>query len=438
MAQTSLKRHQPTRMATQSHLTTPKEKSFETRNLIRQIGPSPDMDFDGHAKIIVLPMTNDKREIIKLGVQTPKSTVEILIEAPAPKVRHREPVTCGIPWRKGMLHDPNYLVLRDEKGESIPVQTRILDRWPDRSVRWLLLDWQATVNGDTRYRLSMANVPSLPSSEESRQAESGIRVWRRGMRMNFMTVSTGAAQFYLGPGGLSLELGGLPESAGSISGIFLVHRQTGFLHPPYTTNLQVLEQGPVKVCIRLTGLIYRRFAKFEAYFYFSVGSPSVRVFWSICNSERARHRGGKWQLGDKQSIFLKDASFTIKFSEFHNQIKELEREREVAVAERFVDLGYEIDSLWVQDHLKPVHEWEKRGRFLCSSEARMPSLESHDLYQDSSGGLNWKNSNHVNRNGVVANSFCGYRFQTVSGQEQTGRRATPIVTLEQDGQMIGL
>ena len=68
----------------------------------------------------------------------------------------------------------------------------------------------------------------------------------------------------------------------------------------------------------------------------------------------------------------------------------------------------------------------------------MPSLESHDLYQDSSGGLNWKNSNHVNRNGVLANSFCGYRFQTVSGQEQTGRRATPIVTLEQDGQMIGL
>src|SRR5437899_10381649 len=95
-------------MATQSHLTTPKEKSFETRNLIRQIGLSPDTDFDGHAKIIVLPMTNDKREIIKLSVQTPKSTVEILIEAPAPKVRHREPVTCGIPWPKGMLQDPNY------------------------------------------------------------------------------------------------------------------------------------------------------------------------------------------------------------------------------------------------------------------------------------------------------------------------------------------
>src|SRR5438874_10242557 len=176
-------------MATQCHLTAPKEKSFETMNLIRQIGLSSDMDFDGHAKIIVLPMTNDKREIIKLSVQTPKSTVEILIEAPAPKVRDREPVTCGIPWPKGMLHDPNYLVLRDEKGESIPLQTRILDRWPDRSVRWLLLDLQATVNGDTRYRLSMANVPSLPSSEESRQAENGIRVWRRGMRMNFMTVS---------------------------------------------------------------------------------------------------------------------------------------------------------------------------------------------------------------------------------------------------------
>src|SRR5205807_2078225 len=143
-------------MATQSHLTAPKEKSFDTRNLIRQIGLSPDMNFDGHVKIIVLPMTNDKREIIKLSVQTLKATVEILIEAPEPKVRHREPATCGLPWPKGMLHDPNYLVLRDEKGESIPLQTRILDRWSDGSIRWLLLDWQATVNGDAKYRVEVS------------------------------------------------------------------------------------------------------------------------------------------------------------------------------------------------------------------------------------------------------------------------------------------
>src|SRR5439155_7675742 len=151
------------------------------------------MDFDGHAKIIVLPMTNDKREIIKLSVQTPKSTVEILIEAPEPKVRHREPVTCGIPWPKGMLHDPNYLVLRDEKGESIPLQTRILDRWPDRSVRWLLLDWQATVNGDARYWLEVSSYREQGAATDN----GGIRIEKTGDRI---IIDTGPAEFRLTAG----------------------------------------------------------------------------------------------------------------------------------------------------------------------------------------------------------------------------------------------
>src|SRR5712664_937192 len=186
-------------MATQSHLTTPNEKSFETRNLIRQIGLSSDMDFDGHAKIIVLPMTNDKREIIKLSVQTPKSTVEILIEAPEPKVRHREPVTCGIPWPKGMLHDPNYLVLRDEKGDSVPLQTRILDRWPEGSVRWLLLDWQATVNGDARVRLSISDTQPAIATPGAVKVQQENRKFKRASHES-TTIKTGLGDFRISSG----------------------------------------------------------------------------------------------------------------------------------------------------------------------------------------------------------------------------------------------
>lgn len=90
-------------------------------------------------------------------MQTLKPTVEIQIEAPEPKVRNREPVTCGIPWPKGMLHEPSQFVLVDENQREVPVKARVLDRWSDGSIRRLLLDWQATVNGDTKYRLEVSS-----------------------------------------------------------------------------------------------------------------------------------------------------------------------------------------------------------------------------------------------------------------------------------------
>jgi hypothetical protein len=106
-------------------------------------------------------------------VQTSKPTVEIIIEAPEPKVRHREPVTCGVPWPKGMLRDPSYLVLCDEKGESVPLQTRIMDRWSDGSVCWLLVDWEATVNGSTNFWLEISETKNVAPLAGSIRTEQG-------------------------------------------------------------------------------------------------------------------------------------------------------------------------------------------------------------------------------------------------------------------------
>src|SRR6516162_5090507 len=63
--------------------------------------------------------------------------------------RRREPVTCGIPWPRGVLTDPSVLRMADSLGQAAVLQTRVLDRWPDGSVCWWLLDWQATIQGQT-------------------------------------------------------------------------------------------------------------------------------------------------------------------------------------------------------------------------------------------------------------------------------------------------
>src|SRR6516162_5985930 len=76
--------------------------------------------------------------------------------------RRGEPVSCGIPWPRGVLTDPSKLWLSDSRGQAAVLQTRVLDRWPDGSVRWLLVDWQATDLGSTTATLFAPGPPGEP------------------------------------------------------------------------------------------------------------------------------------------------------------------------------------------------------------------------------------------------------------------------------------
>jgi len=334
-------------------------------------------------------------------VQTSKPTVEIIIEAPEPKVRHREPVTCGVPWPKGMLRDPDYLVLHDEKGESVLLQTRVLDRWADGSVRWLLLDWQATVNGDTCYRLCLA--ASASSDAVEREGGAGqIQIERSGPGNSEMTIGTGAALFHLWAGGLlRLESVALAEGQNAVSNltIWSVQRELGLECIPFVLNLLVVEQGLQKVCVRLDGAIGRRNGQFEVFLHFFAGSANVRVYWAVCNPGRAGHFRGRWSLGAKKSLFFNDISFILKRSEFCFRIKHLEQEIKGLDGEKYIEsleLEGKADYLRFQDYVC-MREWAIGGTFRCSPERDAPFIASQKLFQNSSGGVNWQSSNHVNR-----------------------------------------
>ena len=70
-----------------------------------------------------------------------------------------QPLQTGIPLPSGCLRVPESLTLVNSSGEAIPLQTEILARWPDGSVKWLLLDalCPATLDrAEWRLRLSAA------------------------------------------------------------------------------------------------------------------------------------------------------------------------------------------------------------------------------------------------------------------------------------------
>ena len=52
------------------------------------------------------------------------------------------PVTSGVPFARGAFTDPSQVRLL-AGGKPLPLQTEVMAWWPDRSVKWMLLDFQA-------------------------------------------------------------------------------------------------------------------------------------------------------------------------------------------------------------------------------------------------------------------------------------------------------
>src|SRR4051812_25874765 len=86
----------------------------------------------------------------------PTFPVPLQVESPDPQPRRGEPVTCGVPWPRSLLPDVSRLRLQTSSGQAIGLQARTLDRWPDGSVRWALLDWLADVNSTASFDLVVA------------------------------------------------------------------------------------------------------------------------------------------------------------------------------------------------------------------------------------------------------------------------------------------
>src|SRR5262245_18737360 len=63
--------------------------------------------------------------------------------------RSNEPGTVGVPFPKGVASDPSCLVLCGPHDQPIPLQVQVLARWSDGSVKWALLDFQASVEASS-------------------------------------------------------------------------------------------------------------------------------------------------------------------------------------------------------------------------------------------------------------------------------------------------
>jgi hypothetical protein len=71
------------------------------------------------------------------------STISLWVDNPQGAGLDALPITRGIPLARGALSDAKKVALVDAEGKPVPCVAKAVAFWPDRSIKWLLLDFQA-------------------------------------------------------------------------------------------------------------------------------------------------------------------------------------------------------------------------------------------------------------------------------------------------------
>jgi hypothetical protein len=285
--------------------------------------------------------------------------------------------------------------LTSDTGEVVNLQARANAFWPDRSIKWVLLDFFAAVaaSGRTAYSLTC-----LPDSHNVPVKADGCRIDKTA---ETWVVNTGSARFsipvdVLGPfSAVAIGDACLLSSPGSE--VQLADAREWFCQPVIGEVIEE-ENGPVRTAIRIEGEFYGRrmtpFCRFMTRMVFYTGCSSVVMELQVHNPRAAHHPGGLWDLGDKGSVHFKDLSLV-----FH-------------LSGSFKHLAWDSGDKHA-NNCAPGPQWV--------------------LYQDSSGGANWDSANHVDHSGKVSVQFRGYRVvcgkNSLDMPDYCGERATPWVRL---------
>jgi hypothetical protein len=309
-------------------------------------------------------------------------TVSMDPELP-PFDRHGEPVTIGVALPRGQVSRSDGWSLTDGSGADVPVQATTLDRWGDGSVRWQLIEFHASVAARASATYALQYGGTMPA------ARPGLHVEHAGENL---LVATGAARFSVPRSGAALladaQVGGL-----SILGSSSIDAEdaAGTRYQFITRRATVERAGPLRAVLHLDGGLEDadglRWLDAAVRLHFFAGLGTVRIELSVTNPRAASHPGGQWDLGDPGSVLLRDLSVV-----FSRRVASSDVSASLDRAERLVAAG-----------------------------------SVFGLYQDSSGGERWRHANHVNRDGVVATAFQGYRAWRDAG-ERSGLRASPVVS----------
>jgi len=310
--------------------------------------------------------------------------------------RSHEPVTVGVPFPKECIHGVGDILLADDHGEVIPWQGKVLARWSDGSVKWLLIDFTVSIaSNDTREYRVMKTQPQVGTQQDVRDHSLHLRRAHANWIVNthaevFEVLSNHDTLFRMqctqdqNHGEQTMECRALLTD------------DNGREYHARALQLDAETDGPLRAVICTSGAMAddkgSAFCDFHCRLSFFAGTPSVLLNFSLTNPRAAIHPGGLWDLGDPSSLYFKDLSLLVTM------------------------IPQTGSTIW----------WSSGEGDHTDVLSGGPSIE---IYQDSSGGEQWRSVNHVNRKGRVPVQFRGYRVMQGGEVIREGLRAQPVVSL---------
>lgn len=298
--------------------------------------------------------------------------------------RVKEPVSFGVPFSAGVLNRADEISLVNEMGDFIPFGYKILGKWHDDSIKWLLFDIQVSVSAN--------NTTTIELVENRERIDQGVSsAFTINKHGDTIAVPAGDVEFVMNTQGYFRPF----NLAGDLSKITLTDGSGNLWHP-FIDFWDIEHDTLMKKTLCFSGVFrnehHSHSMQFVCRTHFFSGKSYSKTEFTIINPNAAQHPGGAWDLGDEHSMYFKDLSFNFNIDRFE--------EPKVIYTPNLRDASQSFDE----------------SSQIC-------------IYQDSSGNENWRSKNHINRDGEVPLSFKGYKIYEDDKIIGDGLKASPFIAV---------
>jgi hypothetical protein len=215
--------------------------------------------------------------------------------------RKKEPVSLGLPFPRGVLKEKHGMPLLSLEGTDA-YQFRTLKKWPDGSVQWALVDFQADVKaGKMNKLISVTN--GLGNTTGSLATEDD----------NFILVDTGIIAVKIRKKDFNLFDSVISNGQEIISrsskGITLSDEKGGEYLASNDRNVTVSieENGPVRTVIKADGVHIgdgKKMMDFTVRMHFYRNKSYIKVFYTLRNASK----------NQVENVFIRSLDFITKFN----------------------------------------------------------------------------------------------------------------------------
>ncbi len=330
--------------------------------------------------------------------------------------RRSEPVSAGVILPRGAVSELGALSVTTAAGKAVPAQFEATSTWPDGSVKWLLVDFEAdcAANSSAAYTLSNRGAGAAAPATALRveHDSTGVTIITGPLRCRLSSAAFDLLdEIYLDHDSSgSFEESEKVSRAERLNSVRLTDTQGREYSSRWgtVTSFEVEAAGPVRATVavkgRLADIDGDGRLDYTARLHFYAGSGLVRVFFTLANHNPAqfmRDRNGDahWLLGQPGSVFFEDFSLSA-------------------------NLGFDGPVvLSIGDGQRDILD-------------RVVLTDKGGIYQESSGGEHWFGRIHMNDKLEIPMRFRGAK--TFLGEVEPYRVNRPDAWLQVADRRFGL